>query len=396
MEHRIEVCPFVQILDAPVPQGGNQLVEAFRHLDLHIPEQVIDVPKISSSRGRCRRRRVPVVQTAEQLVEVPTEPGCALSVLASKFYSKRELRGFLSGQGSTASGSVLIEQNVHNPVPQGRGGRGGPQGFLPGQDSTAFCGADRIENLVPRSGGLQGSRPGRVSSASSAHSPGAAVEEDGTGDSLSAAFAALRRLLRREETGERAEAEAAGGATVQKTVDSRLSTSQSSSTTSSCSPLSSTWLCLRFSLSPKCGTYLLCGVHEYAQCNLCRRLETPRYWCSSGLSRCPSLCNDRRWCAVSAGSSGVPQLQSSCGWNGGSGGGGSDGVFDVCVCPYTPPDAPNSGGHVPVDMTPSALHLCAGAKNYPSAVQKTPPLAAEDCTVALFVHVLLPNRDDST
>ena len=71
VEHRIEACPFVQILDAPVPQGGNQLVEAFRHLDLHIPEQVIEVPKIFSSRRRCRRRWVPVVQTAEQLVEVP-------------------------------------------------------------------------------------------------------------------------------------------------------------------------------------------------------------------------------------------------------------------------------------------------------------------------------------
>ena len=44
--HRIETCPFVQILDASVTQGGNQLVEAFRHLDLHIPEQVIEVPKI--------------------------------------------------------------------------------------------------------------------------------------------------------------------------------------------------------------------------------------------------------------------------------------------------------------------------------------------------------------
>ena len=62
--------PSCRSLDALVPQGGNQ-VEAFRHLDLHIPEQVIEVPKISSSRRRCRRRRVPVVQTAEQLVVVP-------------------------------------------------------------------------------------------------------------------------------------------------------------------------------------------------------------------------------------------------------------------------------------------------------------------------------------
>ena len=31
-EHRVDVLPYVQILDAPVPQGGNQLVEALRHL----------------------------------------------------------------------------------------------------------------------------------------------------------------------------------------------------------------------------------------------------------------------------------------------------------------------------------------------------------------------------
>ena len=65
VEHRIEACSFVQILDAPVPQGGNQLVEAFRHLDLHVPELVVEVPKISSSPRRSRRRRIPLVQTAE-------------------------------------------------------------------------------------------------------------------------------------------------------------------------------------------------------------------------------------------------------------------------------------------------------------------------------------------
>ena len=71
VKHRVDTCPFVQILDAPVPQGGNQLVEAFPHLDLHVPEQDVEVPKISSSPCRSRRRRVPLVQTAEQLVEVP-------------------------------------------------------------------------------------------------------------------------------------------------------------------------------------------------------------------------------------------------------------------------------------------------------------------------------------
>ena len=72
VEHRIDACPFVQILDAPVPQEGDQLVEACRHIDLPIPEQVIEVPKISSPTRRSRRRTVFLsTQTAEQLVEVP-------------------------------------------------------------------------------------------------------------------------------------------------------------------------------------------------------------------------------------------------------------------------------------------------------------------------------------
>ena len=41
-----------------------------------------------------------------------------------------------------------MEQNVDIPVPHGGGGRGGHQGFLLGQDSTAFCGADHDENQV--------------------------------------------------------------------------------------------------------------------------------------------------------------------------------------------------------------------------------------------------------
>ena len=71
VEHIVDACPFVQILDALVPQMENQLVEVSWHLDLPIPEQVIAVPKISSSSRRSHRRRVPLVQqTAEQLVEV--------------------------------------------------------------------------------------------------------------------------------------------------------------------------------------------------------------------------------------------------------------------------------------------------------------------------------------
>ena len=154
VEHRIDACPFVQILDAPVPQVGDHVLELLQKIvtaSLVEPVQVIAVPKIYLDRSPLRSA-VRRTQMAEQLVEVPTEPGYVLAVLASKFYSRRELRGFLSGQGSTAS---IVEQNVDIPVPQVGGGRGGPQGFLLGQDSTAFCGADGDENPVPRRDRLQ-------------------------------------------------------------------------------------------------------------------------------------------------------------------------------------------------------------------------------------------------
>ena len=91
-------------------------MEACRHLDLPIPEEAIEVPKISSTPRPPRRRRVRFAeQTAEQLVEVPT------------IISYSSLRG-------------IMEQNVDIPVPHGRVGVRSLQGF-PGQSSTAFGGA---------------------------------------------------------------------------------------------------------------------------------------------------------------------------------------------------------------------------------------------------------------
>ena len=111
-EHMADICPFVQILDAPLPQTGNQLLEVFRLLDTQMPvEQVIEVPKISldSIPQRFVDRRRP--QKAEQLVEVPT-------VLSHSWIQQQ-----------------IAEQFVDNPVPRGSGIRGGLQGFPPGQDS---------------------------------------------------------------------------------------------------------------------------------------------------------------------------------------------------------------------------------------------------------------------
>ena len=112
-------------------------MEAFRHLDLHIPEQVIEVPKISSSRRRCRRRRVPVVQqTAEQLVEVPEFVSFAFLFQQQIVDAPGRPQGLLPGQDY----SLVWEQIEDTPVPHGRGRahRGGLQGARPGQNSAAF------------------------------------------------------------------------------------------------------------------------------------------------------------------------------------------------------------------------------------------------------------------
>ena len=72
MEQLADLAPMVQILDDPVPLMVGQLVEVFRFLDVLVPEQVIEVPKIPQDRipKRSVDRRRP--QKAGQLVELPT------------------------------------------------------------------------------------------------------------------------------------------------------------------------------------------------------------------------------------------------------------------------------------------------------------------------------------
>ena len=73
LEHMADICPYVQILDAPVPQTVGQLPDVLRFFDTLIPvaEQVIDVPKIFIERIP-PRTSVREPHLAEQLVEVPT------------------------------------------------------------------------------------------------------------------------------------------------------------------------------------------------------------------------------------------------------------------------------------------------------------------------------------
>ena len=78
---------------------------------------------------------------------------------------------------SVSSLRALVEQNEDIPVPRGGGGlvgRRGLQGFSQGQNSAVFLGADHVDTPVPRRGGLQGSRHGNGSTASSSRSRDAA------------------------------------------------------------------------------------------------------------------------------------------------------------------------------------------------------------------------------
>ena len=71
MEDLGGLAPLVQILDLPVPQTVDSVVEVLRFLDCPLVEQVISVPKILCF--PCPSRSwVPEPQSADQLVEVPT------------------------------------------------------------------------------------------------------------------------------------------------------------------------------------------------------------------------------------------------------------------------------------------------------------------------------------
>ena len=72
VEQFADVVPMVQILDIPVPQIVDELVATLLHFDMQILEQIIAVPKISSS-SRCSRTVLMEPQTAEQFVEVPPD-----------------------------------------------------------------------------------------------------------------------------------------------------------------------------------------------------------------------------------------------------------------------------------------------------------------------------------
>ena len=71
VEPIVETFVSVPILDVPVLQSGDQLVDVFKFFDISVPEQVIDVPKIISQDSTPQRAVLREPQLVEQLVDVP-------------------------------------------------------------------------------------------------------------------------------------------------------------------------------------------------------------------------------------------------------------------------------------------------------------------------------------
>ena len=159
-QHIVDILPYVQILDVPVPQTGGQLVDFMQNLGTStLDEQVIAVPKISLDRipQRSALRRT---QKAEQLVEVATDSAYAFGAAISSALSGG-LQGFLPEQDSLRL-QRAVEQTKDIPVP-GRGGggaRGGLQGFLAEQDSLRLQRAvEQIMDIPVPGGGARGGLP---------------------------------------------------------------------------------------------------------------------------------------------------------------------------------------------------------------------------------------------
>ena len=121
--------PGLQILDAPVPQTVDQLVTALSHVDSFVPEQVIEVPKISLP--SCPRTALREPQTAEQLVEVPTVVSWSMLIPVPR-----------GSGGQCLQDSLPVQSPAAHPVEQlvDISSGGGLQGLRPGQGSTAFPG----------------------------------------------------------------------------------------------------------------------------------------------------------------------------------------------------------------------------------------------------------------
>ena len=85
VEQSGDVAPGLPALNALVPQMVDQLEDVLQIVDLFVPAQEIEVPKISSLPRPPPRRVLPVPQTAEQLVDVPLPEWMRLALGSDAF-----------------------------------------------------------------------------------------------------------------------------------------------------------------------------------------------------------------------------------------------------------------------------------------------------------------------
>ena len=112
MEHitdLVRVAPRVQILDAPVPQTVDKLHDVLQFFDRlsTVPEPVIEVPKIITE-DVPMRAVLRATQLAEQLVDVPTNPGYALAVVAIQTLGWRTAAALIEQFDTPARGVVVV------------------------------------------------------------------------------------------------------------------------------------------------------------------------------------------------------------------------------------------------------------------------------------------------
>ena len=85
VEQTKDVAPNLPALNTPLLQMVDQLEDVLQIVDLFVPEQEIEVPKIYSLPRPPPRRVLPVPQTAEQLVDVPLPEWMRLALGSDAF-----------------------------------------------------------------------------------------------------------------------------------------------------------------------------------------------------------------------------------------------------------------------------------------------------------------------
>ena len=116
MEQMADVAPMVQILDAPVPQIVEHVVDVLKTFDRGLAEQVIEVPKVTLQDVVPQRAVLRVPQLAEHLVDMPVPESVILA------HGRCDL-GVKWCQIATQGWAVLLVDGRHSPRPVAPPGR---------------------------------------------------------------------------------------------------------------------------------------------------------------------------------------------------------------------------------------------------------------------------------